>query len=310
MAQIPNPGIGGLVQPQSGAVSQGLPPATPEEHQALTDRWHQFFTNPAVSAGLFQLGSSLLANTGSNLPFTARAGLALNDATRAVGGAAKFQADQQTKERELGQGDTRLAQGQTALDQSAEANKNTAAYQTGSLANDAARTAQQGETSKAELGLKKTELMSNDNYRKMTLELQHEQLLATTAGTQTPRERMLIAALKNIDDASALMGKDYDADAAAAQQLHIIDTLTGGAGASAVGGGVPGAAPTVPAGGPAPAPAPAPATGGPTPDKPLEGALPYAQAVPILKGAPTPENKAHFDAVYGPGAADAALRSK
>lgn len=299
------PGIGGLVQPQPNAVTQGLPPSTPEEHAALTDRWKAFFTNPAISAGLFQFGASLLSNIGTNAPLGRRVGLSLSDAGRAVGGAAKFQAEQQSEVARQQAEQERLAQGRTGLSQQAKQIEQSGAYQTGSLGLEQQRLTQTAEQAAADRELKLKELQSNDSYRKMSLALQKEQLQSTLLGMQTPRGRALLALQKNALD-SMQLDPNFDVDKAISDGMSIIDKMFGPEGSSAA---------AAPSGAPAAGAAPGPAAGGgagtpsaaPTPEAPLPGALPFDQAAKILKTNPSQENQRYFEEVYGKGSVQKAL---
>lgn len=305
-----NPGLGGVIQPQTGATQQGLPPTTPQAHQELSSRWMQFFTNPAIQAGLAQFGASMLANVGSNRPFAARAGLATSDALRTVGGAAKFQADQQSEVARQAAEQERLRQGREGLglERSGQAQRGQIAErEAGFREKDlGARTADNA----AERALKEKELLSNDAYRKMMLGLQKEQLQSSILGLQTPRGRGLLALQKNILDSMA-MDPDFDVEKAVTNGMAVLDQMFGPDTTPAPGTGAAGAPP---AGiGAAPGASGAAAPGGPTPDAPLEGAIPFAEAAAILKATP-PEDlqmaKQYFDQVYGAGQADKVLGGK
>lgn len=300
-------GIGQMVAPQPNMVQQGVAPQTPEEHASLSQRWQQFFTNPMVSAGLAQFGTSLLANVGSRAPFAARVGLAGNDALRAVGGAAKFQADQQSEQARQQAEQERLRQGRQGLEQSASDAATGRELQKQGIGLQERQLQQSSEQSAKELALREKELQSNDAYRKLQIGLQQEQLHTSVLGLQTPRGRALLALQKNIQDSQQL-DPELDVGKAVTDGMAIIDQMfpeASSAVAPAAGGGAP-AGPAMSAAPTGSAPA-APSGGEPTPDNPLPGALPFDQAATYLKSNPTSENRANFDIVYGKGQADKVL---
>lgn len=288
-------GIGDQTQPVTGA-APGVPPTDPNAHADLTGRWLQYLKSPALGAGLFQFGASMLSQIGNTAPIGARIGTSLSDAGRAAGNTAKFAIDQGNTERQLGQGDTRINQEQQRIQQEGVNAKNTNAYQTRSLDLTEAGQKQNASQALAELGMRSKELASSDTFKKMQLEIEQQQANTSASMVQTPRDR---AMLSLITQAAKLDPALDDPQAFIENGMAAIDKIFPLAPSQAPGGVSP-----APAANAAPGAAPVtPPVAGATINPPV----PPTAAIGMLKQNPTPQAKTQFDEIFGAGAADRAL---
>jgi hypothetical protein len=287
--------VGQFVRPQPQAVAPGTPPASAAEHENLKTRWMGVLQNPAIQAGLFQAGTSMLANIGSNRPFVARLGTALGDGGGAAGRVQKYLTEKEQADRAAGQTDKRIGLEGQRVAQDAAQNASTAEYQRGSLDLQGRQLAATTANNQAELVLREKELGSNASYRNLALQQQREQQAATLAGMQTPRGRALLE-LQKAAMAQLEYDQTFDVSGYIDQAMPIIDKMF-----PPVGGAAP-----APVGAPGPvapgAPAPAPATSG-------ASAAPPPEAIDMLKADTSPNAKANFDAIFGPGAAERVLKA-
>lgn len=249
------PGIGAFVQPQPGAVAPGAPQPQADLHA----QWTDFFKNPQVQSGLFQLGTSLLSSMDSQHSFPTRIGFALNDAGRAVGNTTEFQAKEAAETARQAQENQRIGLEGKRVDQEATNAENTKQYQAKSLSQNQSQF-QAGqtltrETNAQNAALKAEELANSKSYQTASIALQQEQLKATSAGIQTPRGRALQQLLKSAT-AQAGLDPNFDQDTYIDNGMQAIDKMFPGTGdGSPTGSTVPGGAPPVAAGSGTPAPA-------------------------------------------------------
>lgn len=292
--------VGQFVNPQ---------PAAPagQADQSLVDKWMGFLQNPAVASGMFQFGANMLANVGSDRPFVSRLGVALGDAGGAAGRVQKFMTETGQTQQQLQQGQQRIGIDQQRADQEATNAANTRDYQGKTLALQGRQLDQTATNNQAELALREKELQSNSSYRNLSLQLQREQNALYAGNKNNPRAMALLAlqkqALAQLDP--TLGDPNADVTSFIDNGMKVIDQMFPAGG--------PAASSAVPAAPAAVAPNAAPAAGTPTPQSPVPGALPYDEAVGILR-LTDPKNldsaKKYFDQVYGPGEADKALKAK
>lgn len=270
---MPN-GIGTYVAPQP--VAQAPTPVAPPAGAPSPDlgnKWLQYFKAPAIQAGLFQMGASLLANTGNNSSFPQRLGVALGDAGQAAGRTTKFVLDQKNKQAELGQGQQRIQQGNEQLAETKRGNLANEDFAGKRLSQDQSQfettTAATARNNADELAFKKLNLANTSSFQNATLALQREQLAVSQAGMQTPRGRAIIQLLKSAADQAGL-DSTFDQDAYIDHGMQAIDKIFPGASdvPEVSGGATP--APAVP--------------GTPTTPAAPSAAVPPTPAVPPVGG--------------------------
>lgn len=209
-------GFGGQMNPVQAA---GQPPKSPEEFQALRGRWMEILTAPETQAALLQFSASVLQPVGRGQSALGNIGLALADAGGAIGRVQARQVEREQQERENAQRERQI----TATEQA---------------------TTESGRAARASEGLRGRQLQQEGEQFQQSLLIKLEELgieksrsaayaasIARVAGSDSPRDKMLLQAFKLLGqeaaDAALTGDEEFDYDTRAGQLSSAIDALLG-----------------------------------------------------------------------------------